>query len=263
MLECNQTAQYLYCNQLQKLWNHSCICSWFCNSREIFTIFTIYCRNLPGFGTRSHGWPCHHTQMALHWCHNDHDGISNHQPHSCLLSRLFRRRSKKTSKLRVTGLCGGNSPGPVNSPHKGPVTGKMFPFDDIIMGPAAPGEHGGMANHGSWHQTMVNFHFTMMILFVTIKTCNVHLIWSRIILLPIDVTSSKSMRSSSQSMYTCMHDDIRIVDEYKQDTPKSNTHVNNEFPMSILHKFENITGVISSLCTFPIRLWSMNFKSAM
>ena len=26
-----------------------------------------------------------------------------------------------------------NSPGPVNSPHKGPVTGKMFPFDDVIM----------------------------------------------------------------------------------------------------------------------------------
>ena len=23
--------------------------------------------------------------------------------------------------------------GPVNSPHKGPVTRKMFPFDDIIM----------------------------------------------------------------------------------------------------------------------------------
>ena len=46
---------------------------------------------------------------------------------------LFRRRSKKTSKLRVTGLCVGNSPGPVNSLHKGPVTRKMFPFDDVIM----------------------------------------------------------------------------------------------------------------------------------
>ena len=70
---------------------------------------------------------------ALHRRHNDHDGISNHQPHGCLLNRLFRRRSKKTSKLRVTGLCAGNSPGPVNSPHKGPVTRKMFPFDDVIM----------------------------------------------------------------------------------------------------------------------------------
>ena len=36
---------------------------------------------------------------------------SNHQPRHCLLSRLFGRRSKKTSKLRDTGLCAGNSPG--------------------------------------------------------------------------------------------------------------------------------------------------------
>ena len=48
---------------------------------------------------------------ALRWRHNDHAGVSNHQPHGCLLNRLFRRKSKKTSKLRVTGLCAGNSPG--------------------------------------------------------------------------------------------------------------------------------------------------------
>ena len=70
---------------------------------------------------------------SLHWRHNDHDGVSNHQPNGCLLNRLFRRRSKKTSKLSVTGLCVGNSPGPVNSPHKGPVTRIKFPFDDVIM----------------------------------------------------------------------------------------------------------------------------------
>ena len=70
---------------------------------------------------------------SLQWRHNDQDGVSNQQPHGCLLNRLYRRRSKKTSKLRVTGLCVGNSPGPVNSPHKGPVTRKMFPFDDVII----------------------------------------------------------------------------------------------------------------------------------
>ena len=43
--------------------------------------------------------------------HNGCNSVSNHQPHHCLLNRLFRRRSKKTSKLRVTGLCAGNSPG--------------------------------------------------------------------------------------------------------------------------------------------------------
>ena len=47
----------------------------------------------------------------LRWRHNERDSVSNHQPHDCLLSRLIRRRSKKTSKLRVTGLCVGNSPG--------------------------------------------------------------------------------------------------------------------------------------------------------
>ena len=48
---------------------------------------------------------------SLHWRHNGRDSVSNHQPHDCLLKRLFRRRSNKTSKLRVTGLCTGNSPG--------------------------------------------------------------------------------------------------------------------------------------------------------
>ena len=53
--------------------------------------------------------------------------LGGHQ-HVCI-----RCRAKKTSKLRVTGLCEGNSPGPVNSPHKGQITRKMFPFDDVIM----------------------------------------------------------------------------------------------------------------------------------
>ena len=48
--------------------------------------------------------------ITLQWPHNEHDCVSNHQPHDCLLNRLFRRRSKKTSKLRVTGLNAGNSP---------------------------------------------------------------------------------------------------------------------------------------------------------
>ena len=48
---------------------------------------------------------------ALQWRHNGHGSVSNYQPHDRLLNRLFWRRSKKTSKLRVTGLCEGNSPG--------------------------------------------------------------------------------------------------------------------------------------------------------
>ena len=58
-------------------------------------------------------WCCirHYNDLTLHWRHNGHDGVSNHQPYDCLLNCLFRRKSKKTSKLRVTGLCEGNSPG--------------------------------------------------------------------------------------------------------------------------------------------------------
>ena len=65
--------------------------------------------------------------ISSQWRHNGRDGVSNHQPHNCLLNRLFRRISNKTSKLCVTGLCAGNSP------HKWPVTLKMFPFDDVIV----------------------------------------------------------------------------------------------------------------------------------
>ena len=57
-----------------------------------------------------HYWPFI-KGIPLRWRHNGHDGISNHQPHECLLNSLFRCRSKKTSKLRVTGLRVGNSPG--------------------------------------------------------------------------------------------------------------------------------------------------------
>ena len=79
--------------------------------------------------------PAHSREpITSQWRHNGRDNVSNHQPHDCLLKGLFRRRSKKTWKLRVTGLCAGNSPGTGEFPaHKWPVTRKMFPFDDVIM----------------------------------------------------------------------------------------------------------------------------------
>ena len=48
---------------------------------------------------------------SLQWRHNEHDGVSNHQPHDCLLNRLFWCRSKKIPKLRANGLSAGNSAG--------------------------------------------------------------------------------------------------------------------------------------------------------
>ena len=51
---------------------------------------------------------------VLQWRLNERDGVSNHQPLDCLLNCLFRRRSKKSSKLRVTGLCAGIHRWPVS-----------------------------------------------------------------------------------------------------------------------------------------------------
>ena len=56
---------------------------------------------------RQHWWQM---RRVWQWRHNEHGVVSYHQPHDCLLNRLFRRKSMKPSKLRVTGLCEGNSP---------------------------------------------------------------------------------------------------------------------------------------------------------
>ena len=44
-----------------------------------------------------------------HYSDNVRGGVLNRQSHDCLRNRLFRCRLKKTSKLRATGLCEGNS----------------------------------------------------------------------------------------------------------------------------------------------------------
>ena len=47
---------------------------------------------------------------TLQWRHNERGSTPNHERLHCLLNCRFRCRSKKTSKLRVTGLCARNSP---------------------------------------------------------------------------------------------------------------------------------------------------------
>ena len=44
-------------------------------------------------------------KITLQWRHNENHGVSNHRRLRCLLNCWFRHRSKKTPKLRVTGLC--------------------------------------------------------------------------------------------------------------------------------------------------------------
>ena len=66
-------------------------------------------------------------RKPLQWRHNEHDGVSNHQHHGWLLNRLYKCRSKKTWKLRVIGLCAGNSPRNGEFPcTKGQQRGKCF-----------------------------------------------------------------------------------------------------------------------------------------
>ena len=102
---------------------------------------TMITRNSFGFkyGINTFAWSadyvmmycykCIHTHAqpyTLRWRHNDHAGVSNHQPHGCLLNCLFRRKSKKTSKLRVTGLCAGNSP------ETGEFPAQMASYAEIV-----------------------------------------------------------------------------------------------------------------------------------
>ena len=69
----------------------------------------------------------------LPWRHNECEGVTNHQHLDCLLSRLYRLISKQASKLCVTGLCEGNPLVTGGFPSTGPVTRKMFPFNDVII----------------------------------------------------------------------------------------------------------------------------------
>ena len=69
--------------------------------------------------------------FALQWRHNEHNGVSSHQPHDCLLNRLFRQRKHQSSASLA--FVRGIHRWPLKSPHKGPVTRKMFLFDDVIM----------------------------------------------------------------------------------------------------------------------------------
>ena len=83
--------------------------------RLVTRVHTLYSMNKTGFcyptGTKEKA----HQRLKAHficitvtskcaWWHLNHLRVDY------LLNRLFRRRWKKTSKLRVTGLCTGNSP---------------------------------------------------------------------------------------------------------------------------------------------------------
>ena len=70
---------------------------------------------------------------SLRWRHNGSDGVSNHQPHDCLLLLYLDTDQRKHQSSASLAFVRGIHRGPVNSPHKWQVTRKMLPFDDVIM----------------------------------------------------------------------------------------------------------------------------------
>ena len=73
-----------------------------------------------------------HLDVLLQWRHNEPDSVSNHRRlyNSIVCSGADQRKHQSSAPL---ALVRGIHLSPVNSPHKGPVTRKMFPFDDVIM----------------------------------------------------------------------------------------------------------------------------------
>ena len=73
------------------------------------------------------------TSMALYYSYVTMGVMASQITSLTIVYSTVYSGADKKSKLRVTGLCGGIHRWPVNSPRKGPVTLKMFPFDDAIM----------------------------------------------------------------------------------------------------------------------------------
>ena len=91
--------------------------------------FVRLARALSYFGTKGfYPYPPHYNDVIMGEIASQITSLT------IVFSTVYSDADKKNpSQLRVTGLCAGNSPGPVNSPHKWPVTRKMFPFSDVIM----------------------------------------------------------------------------------------------------------------------------------
>ena len=78
------------------------------------------------FWTRSES---KHRRTPLRWRHNEHDGVSNQQSRHCSLNRYSGADQRKHQSSFVRGI----NRWPVTSPHKGPATRKIFPFNDVFM----------------------------------------------------------------------------------------------------------------------------------
>ena len=75
-------------------------------------------------------FPNHNT---LQWCHNEQGGGSNHRRFDCLLNRFSDTDQGKHKSSASLAFVRGIRRWPEDAPHKGPVSRKMFSFDDVIL----------------------------------------------------------------------------------------------------------------------------------
>ena len=71
--------------------------------------------------------------FSLQWRYNGGNSVSNHQLHDCSLDPYSGADQRKHQTSASLAFARGIHRWPSNSPHKWPVTRKMFPFHDVIM----------------------------------------------------------------------------------------------------------------------------------
>ena len=101
------------------------------SSSKYHTLFPVWPNTVNT--TAADGLSTKKSSITLQCRHNECDGVSNHQPHDCLLSIYLDADQRKHQSSASLAFVRGIHRWPVNSPHKRPVTRKIFPIDDIII----------------------------------------------------------------------------------------------------------------------------------
>ena len=116
---------YQYDNSIVGVWRTSYLKKW-----------TLSCRMKAFYWLRTYDAIYYSILECVHHC-NDVIGsemVSQITSLTIVYSTVYSwRRSKKTPKLLVTGLCGGKSPVNGESLTQRAINAQMFPFDDFIM----------------------------------------------------------------------------------------------------------------------------------
>ena len=105
--KCYRGTMYIWASILT---THNLRCGWYIDKVYIITEQLVYNAGPRRRHCEDSKWMAYSKTYTLQWRHDRRHTVSNNQPHRCLLSRLFRRKSKKTSKVRVNGLCVMNLP---------------------------------------------------------------------------------------------------------------------------------------------------------